>query len=229
MNGGAFTYNGVSTPAPNRNLDSINAAILVENGGTFMVASDGMGNNNGSGLLFNGAYTDSNSGKTASVYMKSGSIQLSQLGLLQCTQNYYQSGGILETMDALPFSLSVGANGTVNVMGGSLKLGQGVMQPQYGSLTVSCTTLNFAGTYAPKINGPIAGQCDRLNVQGALNLNTGTSTLQVTVKGNLGVQGTEQWVVVTSTGGPITDFDTPPVGLTGAPNAPQNGYYQLEW
>lgn len=235
VNGGKFGYAGVGVDGANRVNDIIDVAIFVENSGVFAVSGGAFGSEIGSNLEVDGSYTDPNSGKTASVYMSGGSIQLSQFGSLQCGNDYYQSGGLLETMDAEPFSIVDGSSttrGTANIVGGTVKMAQSIMQPQYGSLLFFCDTLNFAGTYAPKINGQISGESDVLKVFGTLNIDPDSSNLQVAVVGGLGTKGTEDWTIISNANNQLKRFantNNTTTGLTDTPNQPGNGSYQVSW
>lgn len=234
VNGGTFAYNYNANSGGT--TDYIGAGIVVENGGVLSVAGGGSAPGGGDWLTFDGTYTDPNTQITSSAYVTGGSVQLSGYGTLQCTHDYYQSGGTLESMDASAVTLQDGATGslgTLNIVGGDVMIAQDPSQTLYGTLTINCNTLNFSGTYAPKVNAGTSGQSDTLIVNGTLNLNAG-STLSVVVIGNLdpAKKGTETWTIIQGASNNLNAFSTnndQMTGLTDTPNLPDQGDYQVSW
>lgn len=234
VNGGTLSYAGMG--ALNRVVDTIAAAILLENnGGDFLVNGGGGGSLQGAWLKINGSHTAPD-GIAASVRMKEGSVQLSGGCILQATQDYYESYGILESTDTSAVTLQDGATGnlgTANITGGYLDFAQTQGQQQYGSMTIICKVLNFSATYAPKINAAASGTSDLLQIQGTMNINAGSS-LQVQVVGTLNpnLKGMQNWTIINGASNALNAFSSnndAATGLTDWPNKPKNGSYQMSW
>lgn len=228
VNGGTFSYDNEGAA-----LDVIDVGILIEQSGALMVGSGGSGKG---ALQVDGSYTTANPAVTASVYMTSGTVQLSGGCGLNCTNDYYQSTGTLETTDSLAEWVQDGTTanlGTMTIAGGSLAIAQTPGMNQFGSLQIYCRVLDFSGAYDPKINAGTNGQCDSLSVSGTLNINPGSS-LEVFVVGTLdpAKKGTLNWTIIQNAANNLNRFannNDQMTGLTDTPDKPNPGDYRVSW
>jgi hypothetical protein len=215
VTGGTLYYKGKASVE-----DTIAVPILVENSGNFTVTSS-----SGGWLIVKGQVAQT---QKYSVYMTSGSVNLSQATTLECDDDYRQDAGTLQTTDSSNCGLQDGptnALSTAVIQGGALNINGGASS---GILNVYAGNLDFAGTFKVGIQGNQSGQQGQLIVSGNMNLQAG-NVLSVSVNGQL---NNGNWTIITTGGNNIADFTNSinPAGglaLTGHNNKPQPGQYQV--
>ena len=218
VSGGTLAYLGNGGVS-----DTFDMNVRVEAGGVFEVASAG-------GAKSGGSLTLKGDPSYLSLYLTGpSSVELSNAATLECDNGYLEDSGTLETTDSTTCTLKIASDGsgTANITGGQVIVDDGA---GFGTLNISCATLNFAGTLWIGIEGDSFGECDHFNVTGNLNLQNG-STLKVFVDG--GLIGGNQWVIISANNAfnaqtnNFTSTNLNDLGLHANLNNPKAGYYML--
>jgi hypothetical protein len=217
VTGGTLKYTGFTGVK-----DTFALPVLVENSGTFNVTTKST--SSGGYLIVKGQVQAT---QKYSVYMTgtSSSVNLSNQTTLECDDDYKQDSGTLQTTDSSKCTLQDGPMGllsTAVINGGSLVINGGASS---GNFTVTASNLTFAGTFKVGIQGDKSGQQGQLNVSGNMNLQ-GNNVLTVKINGQL---NNGNWTIIDTGGNNIAQFaaNTNPPTLTGNPNKPNAGDYQV--
>jgi hypothetical protein len=187
VNGGTLVYYGTANTQ-----DTITVPIEVYNGGTFkLTTAQGMFAGR---LIVQGGVPNTNNN---SVYLAglTSSITLDHFDTLEADNGYYQSSGLLETLDFSGGTLQPGAApgaGTATIAGGWVLINE---SGGYGQLQVTAATLNFNGALELAIDATNQNNRGQLNLPfGTINLQA-NSTLRVYVNNGQPAAGLK-WIII---------------------------------
>lgn len=212
-NSGSVTYTGVAGTRT-----EVHMAFLNHGSATFTTGE----------FLFTQFSADTDN---FAVKMDNGSFSLGNSMFIVLTQGLEETGGTLSTTDGTTCEIMINgaANQKILVTGGKVALNLPNAN-NVGALTITGGDLDFnGGEYDAKIDGQNNQTCDKITVQGDVNITQGTGILRVTNINQNGIKAGLDWDILICSALTI-DFGQKflPAKTAGPdPNQINNGLYRI--